>query len=61
MIVNPEENCIACCNRHTNSPEVLELQPDRDLSKIGEEYRLDQASPEEGFVSYALETQVRLA
>jgi len=47
--IDPRESCIACCNCHTNCPEVFEMNPD-GFSCIKENYRNDPTSLEEGTV-----------
>jgi ferredoxin len=55
------ENCIACCNCHTNCPDVFELNPDDGLSQIKVPYRHDDASLGEGSVPDNLGGCVRMA
>jgi len=61
VTIDPRENCIACCNCHTNCPEVFELSPDDGLAQIRAEHRPDGPSPGEGAVPDSLEECVRLA
>lgn len=55
------ENCIACCNCHTNCPDVFELNPDDGLSQIKVQYRPEDASLGEGSVPDNLGDCVRMA
>lgn len=50
VTIDPREGCIACCNCHTNCPEVFELNPDDGLSQITYDYRPDLVSLGEGVV-----------
>lgn len=61
VAIDPRENGIACCNRHTNCPEVFELNPDDGLAQIKSEHRLDMESLDEVDVPNALEDCVRIA
>lgn len=61
VTIYPRENCIACCNCHTNCPEVFEPNADDGLSQIRKGYRLDAASLGEGIIPDSLEECVRLA
>ena len=55
------EMCIACCNCHTNCPEVFELNPDDGLSQIKGLYRTGESSIGEGSVPDSLGDCVKTA
>lgn len=61
VTIEPRENCISCCNCHTNCPDVFELNPDDGLSQIKEEFRYNFDSNNMGDVPDALEECVRVA
>jgi ferredoxin len=41
VVVDPRENCIMCCNCHSNCPEVFETSEMDGKSQIREEHRVD--------------------
>jgi len=55
------ENCIACCNCHTNCPDVFELNPNDGLSQIKSQYRHDDTPLGEGSVPDSLGDCARVA
>jgi ferredoxin len=59
VIIDPRENCISCCNCHTNCPEVFETNDDDGLSQIVEKYRVKR-EVDTGSIPDALEECVRL-
>lgn len=60
VTIDPRENCISCCNCHTNCPEVFELNADDGSSQIKEDYRIDNEISK-GSITDSLEECVRLA
>lgn len=61
VTIDPRDNCIACCNCHTNCPDVFELNVDDGLSQIKEGYRLNTESLGEGEVPSSLGECVHIA
>ena len=60
VTIDPRDNCISCCNCHTNCPEVFELNENDGFSQIKEDYRISGKN-EKGSISASLEECVRLA
>jgi ferredoxin len=60
VTINPRENCISCCNCHTNCPDVFELNSDDGLSQIKEDYRIEGKIGKDS-IPASLEDCVRLA
>ena len=55
------ENCISCCNGHTNCPDVFELNTGDNQSQIRRPYRIKEGLLGEGVVPDSLEGCVRTA
>jgi ferredoxin len=58
-ILRPE--CIACCNCHTECPEVFELDPEDGLSSIRPKYRTDAKDLARGTIPEKLRESVQRA
>ncbi len=59
VTIDPREDCIMCCNCHTNCPEVFELSDEDGLAQIRGEHRAGSLG--EGVVEDPLGDCVRLA
>jgi ferredoxin len=58
--IDPRENCIMCCNCHTNCPDIFETSVVDGKSQVKEEHRVsDDIS--KGMVEKDLEDCARLA
>lgn len=60
VVIEPRENCIMCCNCHSNCPEIFETSDVDGKSQIREEHRVDNEI-DKGAVDKALEDCVRIA
>lgn len=58
--IEPRENCIMCCNCHTNCPEIFELSEEDGLAQIREAHRGD-GDIARGMVDESLESCARTA
>lgn len=58
--IEPRDDCIRCCNCHTNCPEVFETSEEDGKSQIVKRYRVD-GDPARGVVGEDLEDCARLA
>ncbi len=58
--IEPRENCIMCCNCHTNCPEIFETSKEDGKSQIRKEHRVD-GDLSRGVVGEDLEDCARLA
>jgi len=54
VVIEPRENCIMCCNCHSNCPEIFETSDVDGKSQIREEHRVDDEI-DKGAVDKALE------
>lgn len=41
VIIEPRDNCIMCCNCHSNCPKIFETNEEDGKSQIIDEYRFD--------------------
>jgi ferredoxin len=60
VIIEPRENCIMCCNCHTNCPEIFETSEEDGKSQIIETYRVD-GDIARGMIGVSLEGCARTA
>jgi ferredoxin len=58
--IEPRENCIMCCNCHTNCPEIFETSNEDGKSQIVKLHRID-GDHARGAVGEDLEDCARLA
>jgi ferredoxin len=60
VVIDPRENCIMCCNCHSNCPEIFETSEVDGRSQIREEHRVD-GEIDQGKVDESLEDCARVA
>jgi ferredoxin len=54
VFIEPRENCIMCCNCHTNCSEIFETSEEDGRSQIKRRYRVND-DPARGVVGEDLE------
>jgi ferredoxin len=60
VVIEPRENCIMCCNCHSNCPEIFETSDVDGKSQIREEHRVGDEI-DNGVVDESLEDCARVA